>query len=801
MKWIKRLLFLLIFLAMAAVAMFLILPHLNDYQKDGELTLNGLKEGVTVKRDEKGMAYIYAENTHDAIMAQGFVTAQDRLFQMQLTRLFAQGRICELAGEKAKAIDVRMRTIGLHRIAKKQESMLNRETRDHFQWYVDGVNAFIRECPKDTHLEFKLAGLKPEPWRVADSLSILYYMGFSTSANITTEIVAQMLLETVGPEKAMEIMPININPDDPAGKNPTQPHTPKVSRGSPFSHDQNLFALIDDRHLRVGSNNWVVSPTLSAGKSAVLAGDPHLDTRILPGVWYPFGMITPEFRCVGAVIPGLPGFAIGRTSAIAIAMTNNYGDMQDLYVETVDPAQPDRYLEGKVSRPFEIIQEKLRIKDKAAPGGYREEEIKIKLTKRGPVVSEVLKGLETDRVITLRWAPRESMGERIGLVEFLRARSVNDLQKALKDVPMLCLNWVFADSSGNIGYRASGKIPIRKNNDGTFPYRVVDGNDNWQGWIPQAQMPHGTNPEKGWIGTCNHKVVPSDYPYYYSSHFSPSYRYRRLKQLMNLPGPKTVDDHWEYQRDEKNLLAEKVAPIMAKALLAHGDTKEMGKILSGWNFMDSPDLVAPTIFQAVYLAFARMVFQDELGKKPTNTLLDDWYFWQERLERMVLDGSSRWFDDRNTQEAVETLNDLFHRAALAAATALSERFGKDPGHWLWGKVHTLELVSPLRRKGPGKGLLGSGPMPMGGSGETLYRGLFDPNDPFSVKVSASLRMVADMSDNEKVAAVLPGGITGRIFSPHHKDQVPSFMDGGKLYWWFSDKAIAEHTAHTLALRP
>jgi penicillin amidase len=460
LKWIKRLLFLLIFLVFAILAVFFMLPQLNDYQKDGDLSLKGLRKPVTVKRDEKGMAYIYAENLHDAVMAQGFVTAQDRLFQMQLTRLFAQGRICELVGEKARKVDVRMRTIGLNRIAKKQATILNRETRNHFQWYVDGVNAFIKKCPKDAHLEFKLAGIEPELWSVVDSLSILYYMGFSTSANIRTEVVAQMLLEAVGPERAIEIMPININPDDPPGKGRSPGQAPKVSRGFSLSDDQKLLSSIGDLRLRVGSNNWVVSPAHSFSKKAVLAGDPHLDTRILPGVWYPFGMITPEFRCVGAVIPGLPGFAIGRTSFIAIAMTNNYGDMQDLYVETVDPTRPDHYLEGKVSRPFETITEKLRIKDKEAPGGYREEEIKIRLTRRGPVVSKVLKGLETDKVITLRWAPSETMGERIGLVKFLTAKSANELHEALKNVPMLCLNWVFADSSGNIGYRASGKIPI-----------------------------------------------------------------------------------------------------------------------------------------------------------------------------------------------------------------------------------------------------------------------------------------------------------------------------------------------------
>ena len=368
MKWIKRLFFLLGLLLLAYITVPLFLPYLNDYQADGELSLPGLEKPVTVKRDEKGMAYIYAENLHDAMMAQGFVTAQDRLFQMQLTRLFAQGRISELAGEKAKGLDTRMRTIGLQRIAKRQAAILNRETRAYFQWYVDGINAFIKQCPKDVHLEFKIAGIKPEPWTVTDSLSILYYMGFSTSANIKTEVVAQMLIEAVGPDKAMEIMPININPEDPLDKKQPPPHAGRVSYGFPFSDYEKLLLFTSDRRLRVGSNNWAVSPGLSTGGKPILAGDPHLDARILPGVWYPLGIMTPEFRMVGAVIPGLPGFAIGRTSYISVAATNNYGDMQDLYVETVDPTRPGHYLEGKVSHPFEIIEETLKIKDKNAPG-------------------------------------------------------------------------------------------------------------------------------------------------------------------------------------------------------------------------------------------------------------------------------------------------------------------------------------------------------------------------------------------------------------------------------------------------
>ena len=246
MKWLKRLLWGGLFLLIVIVAFAFCLPYLNDYQSEGKLPLTGLKKPVTVKRDEKGMAFIYAENMHDAIMAQGFVTAQDRLFQMQLTRLLAQGRICELAGEKARNLDIRMRTIGLHRIAQKQAKILNKETRDYFQIYVDGVNAFIEQCPGDIPLEFKLAGIKPEIWSVTDSLCILYYMAYSISANLQTEIVTQMLVETVGPDKATEILPININPDDPGNLGET--FIPALGRPSAYSlkADENLLTLIHD---------------------------------------------------------------------------------------------------------------------------------------------------------------------------------------------------------------------------------------------------------------------------------------------------------------------------------------------------------------------------------------------------------------------------------------------------------------------------------------------------------------------------------------------------------------------------
>ena len=393
MKWIKRLLGLILVLLVGVIIAVVVIINpfgpspLNNYTKEGSLSLPGLKAPVTVHRDEKGMAFIYAQNLGDLYLAQGFVTAQDRLFQMELTKLFASGRISELAGEKARQLDLRMRTLGFHRNAQKHAALLNGETRKFLQKYVDGVNAFIDTRPENIHLEFKLAGLKPLPWDIADSLTILYYMGWGSAANVKSEIIAQMLIEKLGPVKAAEIFPININPDDEAGTAADSANAPIQSARLNIGLDKNLLSYLDDGPLKIGSNNWTAGPDLSPGGKPIVANDPHLEANILPGPWYPCGLISPDMRAIGVTIPGMGGMVIGRTDHIAAGVTNAYGDTQDLYVETVDPENPDNYLEGNRSIPFEVIEETWRFKDKASAGGFKEEKIKIRRTSRGPIIS------------------------------------------------------------------------------------------------------------------------------------------------------------------------------------------------------------------------------------------------------------------------------------------------------------------------------------------------------------------------------------------------------------------------------
>jgi len=790
---------LLVVILLLAGVVFIGPRFLNKFQKDGSLRLAGLKAPVRVLRDEKGMASIYAKNLEDALMAQGFVTAQDRLFQMELTRLFSSGRISELAGDAGKKIDIRMRTIGFSRQAKKHARILSSETRLFFQKYADGVNAYIKGRAKTHHLEFKLAGIEPGPWTIEDSLTIMYYMGWDSAGNIDAEIISQMLVDKLGPDKAGEIFPVNVNPDDSA-----LPLVQTVLGGTDLgllgpAMDEPLLAFLEQGTLQVGSNNWAAGPKISTGGKPIVANDPHLDSRILPGPWYPCGLILPDRRFVGVMIPGMPGMGVGRSSDFAIALTNAYGDAQDLFIETVDPSNPDRYMEGNESLPFTMIEETLKIKDKEAPGGFKKEKINIRFTKRGPVVSGVLSSLKAKKVMTLRWTAFESMEPLVGIERLLHARTVEEIHEGLKNVNWIMLNFVFADTKGDIGWHVSSRLPIRMEGDGSLPIAVKDGRDNWTGWIPWDEMPHVTNPERGWVGTCNHLVVKRDYPYCFSSEVSASYRYERLTQLLDTPVKKSADDHWQYQLDTLNLMAMRIGPLMAKALLAHEDTREMGTILTRWDHRDDTDKVGPTIFQAVYKRFAWLVFKDELGKELAETMLNHWTYWQERLQKMVLEGASPWFDNIETADIKETRDVLFHQAALDAAGELKDRLGDDMKKWTWGEVHRMEFVSPIRREGFGKGLAGGGSHPFPGSVETLCRGMYDFNNPYDVTIPASLRMVADLSDEDKILAILPGGVSGRMFDPHTTDQIKAFVSGEKMYWWFSDKAIEKHARNELVL--
>ena len=774
------------------------LSRANDYQVDGTIALPVLDAPVVVTRDANGIAHIDAQNRRDMLRAQGFVATQDRLFQMEFYRMLAWGRLAELLGEQGVASDRRMRVFGLPVNGRRMAAAWSPAVRQFFGDYLDGVNAYIRTRADEHPLELTALGHTPAPWTLEDVGVLLQFISLSHSVNLGAEAVAQALLDAVGPKRAAQVLPLNVNPDREPKALPVRlppREAPAATGAASAAAGQRAAPVLaaslraEQALLHLGSNNWVVGPDRSASGEAIVVNDPHLDARLLPGPWYPVSMSTPDFQAAGVALPALPGLMIGRTDRVAFGVTNGYGDVQDLFIETRAPDAEDHYLEGDRAIPFERRTETLRIKDGDAEGGFREQSLTVRSTRRGPVISD--HGLVDlgDRVVSLRWSAAEAFGPEVGFDQLLFARSAREVDDAVQQMDIHMFNVVFADVEGNFGRRSSGRIPLRTRGAGALPVAVTDSGPYWRGWIPKDEMPGEFNPPRGWSGTANHDTRPTAYPYGYSTYFSPSYRYRRISALLTENDASTPSDHWRYMRDVHNLQAARLVPVLVP-LLRDSGYDELADELAAWDYDDRADERAPGYYQDLYRGLALATFGDELGESLTRDLLGTWYTWQERFDAMLIDGTSPWFDKVDTDDTVETLGDLVAEVAdalnLSAAT--------------WGDRHQLRFVSPLRQSGLGSDFLGGGRYPMAGSGETVRRARYAFNEPYDVAFFASFNMVADLAEDQ-LRAALPGGVAARLFHDHYRDLIPDWYAGTSLRLPLSPAAAAERAANRLTLAP
>jgi penicillin amidase len=768
---------------------------------DGELNVTGLSAPVEVFRDEFGIPYIFADNLPDLITAQGFIMAQHRLAQIVPLKRMMNGRLAEIIGEAGLTSDVTMRTLGIRQNAERHLTYLSAESRQFLQYYVDGVNAYIQTRQDEFPVELALMGLEPELWKPIDIVTIMHFISYSHSVNYKTELIAQELINRLGVTRATELFPVNISPDRSV--------KPRIDAGlsaqntameTPLSIKLTIAENLPGLP-QLGSNNWAVGKQKSASGGATMSNDPHVDARSLPGLWHPQGLFCPEVSAIGVSIPGLPGLITGRTEHIAFGVTNAYGDVQDLYIETIDANNKDHYLEGEISIPFSVRRESILIKDDEAPTGFREHNLTIRSTRRGPIISEVLDNVSSQQVISLRWMPAELSGTEIGVDRLLTARNVSEADEAIQDIDVMMFNWALADADGNIGRRSSGLIPTRMNSDGTQPVRVQGSLDNWSGFIPKNEMPGMFNPAQNWVGTSNHDIRLDDFPYYYSSYFSPSYRYRRLHQLMSADDSIDVNDHFNFMQDNRNLQVDALLPAILEVIETRTELATVSELLSSWDGTEDKTRAAPLIYHEIYRQLAFETFVDELGEKTSTAMLGSWYFWQERFDVLLSTPGSHWFDDQRTPAMQETLDDMILRACEVIMTRLSARFGADPNQWKWGDTHSITYSTTLAQSGIIWRLLGGQSFPMSGSAETLNRAGYSNDGEYEVGFSDSLRFVADMGDPDKVEAILPGGVVSRIFNPHFKDQLEIFHRGERIPWWFSRSSIEEHAKHHILLKP
>lgn len=784
----KKLLFSVLLILTLGIGLYIWLIHANHNKADGEFEMTVNEQPIQIHRDAYGTAYVFAESKADVIRGQGFVMGQDRLFQIEFYRAFIHGELASILGPSMLPSDIRMRVLGLLPNAQKNFPILNQASKDFLTWYCEGFNDYLELGKEEYPMELGLLGLEPAPLTPMELMAVIHFIGFNHAQNMGDEILSLNLAARM--PNAHELLPLNINPDRSQALLFEQDSLPAtVSEQVSIQVQQLIEPLLPAP--RLGSNNWAISGEKTATGKPIVANDPHLDARLYPGIFYPIGLFCPEFRGVGAALPGIPGLMCGRSEHVAFGVTNGYGDSQDLYIEQ---SEGDRYEHQGDLVPYETRTERIQIKDST------EVEIEIRSTIRGPIISDFeVFGIMTKDVVSFRWSQAYAQSSSLGIERMLEATDIHEFRQAIGNMDNMFFNFVFADVHGNIAHQSTGLIPQRSYQAGGVP-QVVTEEDSWTGFIPKAELPHMINPDRGWVGTANHDTRPDAYPHYYSSHFSPNFRYMRIAEALNQEKAFDWEDMWELILDCKNMQAEQLTPIFISALKNEEDLQDLADILSDWTYMDKIDEVGPTIYHVLFDELVNLILDDDLPDEIESSFWMNRYYWSQNMHQIILERQA-FIDNTDTPEQ-ESLDALIREAGWKAKEKLSALFGPNLQDWTWGAIHTVQFSSPISQSGMTSTFLGAELIPKNGSNETLNRGGYnkDETEIFETEWFSSFRMVADLNDEEKIRGVLSGGSAARMLHPHYKSQLETWKTGGWIPYWFSKDKVIEHAEHTLILK-
>jgi len=774
-------------------------------QIDGTLRLPGLQAPVEIIRDRWGIPHIYAEHAEDLFFAQGFVHAQDRLWQMELNRRIGCGRLSEIFGDLALDTDRFIRTVGFRRVAEAEVKLLDEDARRIMEAYAAGVNAYL-ETGAPLPLEFTLLRLKPEPWTVADTLVWGKVMAFNLSVNWETEILRARLIDRLGAEKAAELEP--YYPKDNPTVIPSEVDYSRLATDV-LEYYQQAAGWLGTSGAGVGSNNWVVDGSKTTTGKPLLANDPHLALQI-PSIWYENHLVGAGYEVTGVSFPGVPGVIIGHNAHIAWGVTNGFPDVQDLYIERLHPDNPHRYEFKGEWHDAEVVREEIRVKGREDP--VIEE---VVITRHGPIITNVLpEELRRDNApLALRWTALEPGTLLYSVLRLQKASNWEEFTAALRHWDVPAQNFVYADVEGNIGYYLPGRIPVRARGIGLVPVPGWTGEYEWTGYIPFEELPHAFNPAEHYIATANNRVVGDDYPYFVSADWMNGYRARRIVDLLTAKEKLSADDYAAMHLDFYSLPGRAMARYIGALEPEDERCRQAVEAVRSWDHYLTPDSVGGTIFEAFQLQLLRLTFADKLGRElaeayigtgfhptlaPTNAFMGR---TSTVLLRLLENETSPWYTDAATGRE-RTREEILLLALERAVEELSEALGDDVGQWQWGRLHQATLAHPMGQVKPLDLVFNRGPFPIGGDTDTVCQAAFVPGQPYApTSWVASYRQIVDLSDWERSQAIHTNGQSGRPGSPHYDDMIALWLKGKYHPMLWTRASIEREAEGKLRLEP
>ena len=786
--------------------------------RDGTVRLAGLTAPVIITYDTLAVPTISASNLPDLFFAQGYITAQDRLWQMDMTRRFASGDLAVALGPKYLKYDREQRILGMRQVAARAAANMEPQQRAQFEAYAAGVNAYIEQHRKTLPLEFRFLGYAPHVWTVEDSLLVgLSMTEFLNHGLYKDKLEKEKILAKLGPELTADLYvntswrdhppgadssPIELEtpqestPDEeeqsPQGPNQKSGSEKQIPRGQSsfpqnpekqiprFARDDKPFGdpqHADDQHLRPGSNNWVISGAHTASGKPLLSNDMHLDLEI-PNVWYEAHLTAGDFDVVGVTLPGMPYVIVGHNLRIAWGFTNLGPNVEDLYVEKFN--DQGEYLTPQGWVKPEHREEIIRVK------GKPEVTLDVLITRHGPIITDLIPG-ET-RKLALKWTVYDLQATRIPFFAIDSAQNWQEFETAFSQFGAPGQNVVYADVDGHIGYQATGLIPIRSTGDGSLPVPGDDDAHEWTGYVPYDKLPSVYDPPSGIIATANGRVTSDGYPYELSIQWMSPYRTQRLYKLLNAPKKFTPADMLAIQTDVVSsfdrFCAERFVYAVDHTAHASARAKSAAELMRNWDGTMDVDSPAATIAVFSREKLKELLLQPRLGAEWQDY---KWFMSSVWLENVLDHQPPRWlppgysgYDELLTRAVEEAVDDASATRALSL--------------WKWGRVHRVDIQHPfwshfpILKKGAGPGSL-----PLSGDEETIK--LVAPH------FGPSERLTVDFSNLDGTTLDIVNGESGNIFDEHYNDQWDAYYHGRTFVLPFSQDAVQRAGAHHLRLEP
>ncbi|MEY4729802.1 MAG: hypothetical protein RL020_960, partial [Pseudomonadota bacterium] len=732
---------------------------------DGKIDLPGMQAGAQIVRDRFGVPHIFADTIPDAHFALGYAHAQDRLWQMEMNRRIAGGRLAEILGESALETDKFLRTLGIRRSAEATQKNLDQETMETLNAYAAGINAFIKTNSRTLPPEFLLVGVKPEAWTPTDSIAWIKMMAWDLGGNWRNELLRMQLAQKLSPQQIAEFLPPYpgdapmVIPDLSTLYAELQTEATHLAASAP-----------DNLPEGAGSNNWVVNGAKTVSGKPLLANDPHLALSA-PAIWYFAHLSAPGLNVIGASLPGVPNIVLGHNDRIAWGFTNTNPDVQDLFVEKIDVTNPAQYISPTGPLAFKTLNEIIKVKNKP------DVNLAIRISRHGPIVSDASAAISAVTpkayAIAFQWTALrdDDLSVQAGL-KMNRAKSWTEFVYATRDFHSPQQNMVYADIDGNIGFVAPGRIPVRKAGNtikGLAPSPGWDALYDWESFIPFEQLPGQYNPASGQVVTANQKITSPGYKPYITSEWAPPYRADRINTLLAEKFAHSTSSFITLQSDVKSQMVADFKPWF-DSITPDETTRAAYEVVKKWGGDMSANETAPLIFSAWYRELTRLVYADELGDGLFKNAWDQRALFLQHILKND-NNQSRWCDNISTPQT-ETCDELKALALKLAITDLQKRYSQNMKYWKWGDAHLA--LSEHRPFGKQALLAKIFDVSIPSSGDTYSVNVGRHNinndaQPFANRHAASMRAIYDLADLNQSLYMHSTGQSGNRLSSHYAD--------------------------------